>query len=373
MIAQNYKSRLIALISKIEQMQNGYIDETGLIGLKTRTNRCSTKHLTENAIDELDKIKAELRNILSESLTKVQIDFVEIEEPDNSDAEMFKQYLMELKDCKQELSSPLSETRKNITKTLRQTKMHLANEINRQSIIFPSECLDTVLNCPEVQQENGPQWVVAQINEGLNAILQEVDNRIDEAFKFTNEIIGQEIDSFNDEMYSQTINMDFHNSETLSDDLFGKARQSLPALGVGGISMSLISALVNPIAGIISGLAAGGLFAWKSCSSMSKQKRIIEIKKQLTPRITLAMTDLKHHIDQRYEEYEESLSECIETMTKLFDQEMQDCIDALKSCEIEVRNFSERQHSLYGQMNAIENYIKQLDMMMSNPFNQQTI
>lgn len=368
MTAQEYKSRLYSTLTRVESIVESFNNKDELDKIKGRLAfSLQTDSNEDEEKKELDAIKLDFISLLRDTLTNIQISFVEMEEPDNSDAELFKKYMLELKDCKQELTSRDSETRKKINSLLKHSKANLINELSSQAIIFPTECLDTILNCPEVEQSNGADWVVQQINEALNSLLEEVNARLKETFDSANQMIGSEIDAL-ENTYTQSINLSRHVGNTMSDDMFGVARQALPSLGIGSLGYGIAAVMLGPIAGLVAGLTAGGLFLWKSQSSMAKQKKISEIKQQLAPKITLAMNELKTYVIERYDEFEEGLSESIKTMLELIDNEMQDCVDALKSCDNDRKAFDAQQVQLNNTMNAVETYIKQLEILNTNPF-----
>lgn len=368
MTAQEYKSKLYSTLTRVEYIVESYNNKEELDNIKERLASSSETDSNEDEEkNELDAIKIDIISLLRDTLTTIQITFVEMEEPDNSDAELFKKHMLELKDCKQDLTSHDSETRKKISSLLKHSKANLINELSSQAIIFPTECLDTILNCPEVEQSNGADWVVKQINEALNALLEEVNARLKETFDSANQIIGSEINAL-ENTYTQSINLSRHVGNTMSDDMFGVARQALPSLGIGSLGYGIAAVMLGPIAGLAAGLTAGGLFLWKSQSSMAKQKKISEIKQQLAPKITLAMNELKTYVLERYDEFEEGVTESIKTMIKLIDNEILDCIDALKSCDNDRKAFDARQVKLNNMMNAVETYIKQLEILNTNPF-----
>lgn len=201
----------------------------------------------------------------------------------------------------------------------------------------------------------------------MNTLLEEVNTRLGASFDAVNEILGSEIDALHTSC-KQVITLGCQSTTTMADEVFGVARQTLPAIGIGGLSSTLVATLINPIVGIVTGLAAGGMFIWKSCSSSNRQKKVMELKQQLAPKITLAMNELKTYVIERYDEFEEGIGESIETMNELISKEMQDCVDALKSCEQDSKNFYSSQVALNNKMTALETYIKQLEILMSNPF-----
>lgn len=368
MTALDYKSRICSILTRIEPIAESVNKSDEIKDVVEQLDRLSNKPdiYEDEANLELDRIKNDLIKRLSDVLTAIQIAFVELEEPDSTDVELFKKYFLELKEYKTDLSSHDSETKKKVTSLLRHSKANLINELSSQAILFPTECLDAILSCPEVEQSNGAEWVVQQINEALNSLLEEVNLRLGATFDAVNEIIGTEIDAL-EETYTQSINLNRRNSDSFTDNMFGIARQALPSLGIGSLGYGLAAIMLGPIAGLVAGLTAGGLFLWKSHSSIAKQRKIAEIKQQLAPKMTLAMNELKTYVLERFDEFEEGVSESIKTMIDIIDKEMQDCVDALKSCENERKEFDSIQSKLNNNMNALETYIKQLEILNTNP------
>jgi hypothetical protein len=372
MTAQDYKTRIFSTLTRVEPIVESANKREELNDIKDKLASSVEKETSEDeAKSELDAIKNDLTSLLKDTLTQVQIAFVEMEVPDNSDEELFKKYMAELKAYRQDLASHDSETRKKISTLLKQSKSNLINELSSQAIVFPTECLDTLLNCQEVEQSNGADWVVQQINEAFNSLLNEVNTRLGATFDAVNEIIGSEIDAL-ENTYTQSINLSRKVGDTVSDNMFGLARQALPSLGIGSLGYGIAAIMLGPIAGIVAGLTAGGLFLWKSHSSMVKQKKIAEIKQQLVPKITLAMNELKTYVLERYDEFENGISESIKKMIEILDNEIQDCVDALKSCDNDKREFDTQQIQLNNKMNALEIYIKQLELLNTNPFDKKT-
>lgn len=368
MTAQEYKSRLYSSLTRVEGIVESAGIKSELDGIKLRLASSLEQELSEEkAKVDLDQIKADLITVLQDSLTNVQIAFVEMEEPDNSDAELFKKHMLELRSYKQDLTSHDSETRKKINNLLKHSKANIINELSSQAIIFPTECLDTILNCPEAEQSNGAEWVVQQINSTLNSLLEEVNTRLGATFDAVNEIIGSEIDAL-ETTYTQSINLSRSVNSSMADDMFGIARQALPSLGISSLGYGIAAVMLGPIAGLVAGLTAGGLFLWKSHSSMARQKKITEIKQQLAPKMTLAMNELKTYVLERFDEYEEGVSDSIKKMIDIIDTEMQTCADALKSCDNDKKEFDSLQVQINNKMTALEAHIKQLEILNTNPF-----
>ena len=368
MTPQEYKSRLYSILTRVESILETADKKDGADSIKNILSSTFEQEAPdEEANKQLDEIKSSLITLLNEALEAFQIAFVEMEEPDNSDVELFKNHLIELKEYKQELISPSSDTRKKINTVLRRAKTNLLNELQSQAIIFPTECLDTILACDEVEHENGANWVVEQINEALSTLLEEVDVRLGASFDAVNEILGSEIDAL-ETSYTQAINLGRQSTTSMSDDMFGLARQALPSIGIGSIGYGAVACLLGPIAGAVLGLAAGGMFLWKSQSSSNKQRKIMELKQQLSPKLSIAMNELRTYVIDKYDEFEEAVNAYIETMVDATNEEMQDCVDALKSCELDAKEFGSQQLLLYNRMKALETHIKQLEILNTNPF-----
>lgn len=368
MTAQEYKSRLYTSLTRIEGAVESAGKKDSLHEIKERlASSLEFERADDEAMSELDAIKADLILLLKDALTNIQIAFVEMVEPDDSDAELFKKYLLELKSYRQDLISHDSEKRKKVNSLLKHSKANLLNELSSQAIIFPTECLDAILNCPEAEQGNGADWVVQQINNALNSLLNEVNVRLGATFDAVNDIIGSEIDAL-ESTYTQSISLNRSVSPSMADNMFGIARQTLPSLGIGSLGYGLAAVMLGPIAGLVAGLTAGGLFLWKSHSSMAKQKKISEIKQQMAPKMTLAMNELKTYVLERFDEFEECVLENIKKMVEIIDVEMQDCVDALKSCDNDKKDFDTHQIQLNNMMTSLETHIKQLEILNTNPF-----
>ena len=98
MTAQEYKLRLYSTLTKVESIGVSFDKKEGLDKIKERlASSLEVESNEEVAKSELDVIKQDFISLLRDTLTEVQIEFVEMEEPDSSDAELFKKYVLELK------------------------------------------------------------------------------------------------------------------------------------------------------------------------------------------------------------------------------------------------------------------------------------
>ena len=354
-----YKNRIFSILNRVEPILIEYGKDAEVSELKTLlSSNISSK--------EIATVKQDTLILLNQTLTFVQIKFVETEEPTNDEIEMFRKYLVELKDYRQELSTPYSEIRKKVSGIIKSTRTTLNADLSNQAIAFPSEYLDAILRCPEAKEDKSGDWVVAQVNEGLKALSLDVSAKLGACSEAINEILDCEIQTISSGLTSHIYNTSTEAST--SDRIFGISRQALPAIGLGGLSTTILSTIVNPFLGLAAGLAVGGSYLFKSVKSTDNQQRFIELKQQLAPKISLAINEMKNSVAEELSNIEEQVNDYVNETCQVIAEEMKDCMDAIKSCENDYHDFYKQQEVLNGQMTCLETYIKQLEILNTNPF-----
>lgn len=312
--------------------------------------------------------KTLLTKTLQDIQQNLQFQLNQMEKPNSDDAVLFSKKLEELKKLQKDIITPTSELRKKISSILKKSQSGVMKDLTHQSILFSTDCLDTLLKDERSKGDNGGQWVLQQINMGLEALTAEVDLKIDAGFDAVNEMLGGEIDMVQNR-FTQTIQVDLSPTErSFADKACGLARHSLPGLGVAGISEMLITALINPVVGTIGGLALGAAFIFKTHKDTNDMSRTIELKSKLGPQITVAMADLKTYVQQRFDEFNDSLLNSLESISNGIVADMQDVLDALKDCENDKQKFAKIQNVLTNQIKILDSIIKQTQLLMSNPF-----
>ena len=339
--------------------QSSHCDEVnGLIGTI----------IPEYRKDLLNSAKGLLVKSIQGVLQNMQFQLNQMEKPNNDDAELFSQKLGELKKLQKDIITPSSELRKKINSILKKSQTNVMSELTHQSILFSTDCLDTLLKDERSKGDNGGQWVLQQINMGLETLAAEVDLKIDAGFDAVNEMLGGEIDIIHNR-FTQTIQVDLSPTErSFADKACGLARHSLPGLGVAGISEMLITAMINPLIGAIGGLALGAAFIFKSHKDSNDMSRTIELKSKLGPQITVAMADLKTYVQQRFDEFNDNLLSSLESISNGLVADMQEVLDALKDCENDKQKFAKTQSQLTNQIKMLDTIAKQTQLLMSNPF-----
>lgn len=342
--------------------------------MKISSNCEMVNSILENIIPEykkliLEGIKQRLIASLSNIKEMLSYQFTQLQEPDEEEQELFKNRLIELKQMKDNILNPSSEIRKKITHIIKNSQTKVINELTKQSILFSTECLDSILKRPEAKGDNGGNWVLQQINLGLESLAAEVDLRIESGFNEVNELLGEEI-QISEGGFTERINVDLTPVErSVAEKACNMTRQALPGLGVAGLASIALSVFALPavVAGI-GGIAAAAAYVYKSSKDANTANRVYELKSKLGPQITIAMNDLKTYVQQRYDEFNEALVESIERMTNEIVTEMQDVVDAIKSIENDKKETAKQLEALEGQVQFVETHLKQTELLLTNPF-----
>lgn len=301
-------------------------------------------------------------------LQNVQFQLNQMEKPNEEDAILFNQKLAELKKIQKDIVTPTSELRKKITSILKDSQTSVMSELTHQSILFSTDCLDSLLKDERAKGPDGGKWALQQINLGLESLATEVDLKIDAGFDAVNEMLGGVIDIVYNR-FTQTIQVDLTPTEkSFADKACGLARHSLPGLGVAGISNMLITTLINPVVGVIGGLALGAAFIFKTHKDSNDATRAMELKTKLAPQITVAMADLKTYVQQRFDQFNDCLLNSLEDISNSIVADMQDVLDALKDCEKDKQTFAQTQIQLSNQIRMLDAVKKQTQQLMSNPY-----
>lgn len=338
------------------------------------SSNCETVNsILENTVPEYKKlILEEIKQSLMVSLTSVKemlnYQLTQFKKPDKEEQELFKKRFTELQQMKDNVSNPSSEIRKNITNTLKSSQTKVINELTKQSILFSTECLDNLLKREEAQGENGGEWVLEQINRGLESLATEVDSRIESGFNEVRELLGEEI-LVSEGGFTERINTDLRPAgRSVADEVCSLTRHALPGIGVAGLASLALSVVAGPVVTGIGALAAAVAFVYKSSKDSNSVNRINELRSKLGPQITIAMNDLKTYVQQRYDEFKDALVNSIERMTEEIVAEMKDVLDVVKSIENNNKEVAKQLEAVEGQVKFVETYLKQTELLLTNPF-----
>lgn len=316
----------------------------------------------------LRNLKAFMLSSLSSLIEKYEYQLAQIEDPNPETQQAYKAKLLELKAMKDDLANPLSTTRKKISKVIHTTQSNVINELTRQSILFSTECLDQLLKRPEAKAQNGGNWVLSQLNMGLESIAAEVDQRILLGFSEVNTILGENVE-VEDLGFTERINVDLTPAEKdLASKACGFARNALPGMGIATMTGVALSLFCGPIIMGLGALGAAAAYVYKSNKDQNTQSRIFELKSKLAPQITIVMNDLKAYVQQRFEAFNESLVQSFELMTAEVVEEMQQVMGELKSADEDSKASAKLKEQIQEHLNFVTAHRKQVELLLTNPF-----
>lgn len=319
-------------------------------------------------LNVLRNLKVFMLSSLSSLIEKYEYQLAQIEDPNPETQQAYKAKLLELKAMKDDLANPLSTTRKKISKVIHTTQSNVINELTRQSILFSTECLDQLLKRPEAKAQNGGNWVLSQLNMGLESIAAEVDQRILLGFSEVNTILGENVE-VEDLGFTERINVDLTPAEKdLASKACGFARNALPGMGIATMTGVALSLFCGPIIMGLGALGAAAAYVYKSNKDQNTQSRIFELKSKLAPQITIVMNDLKAYVQQRFESFNESLVQSFELMTAEVVEEMQQVMGELKSADEDSKAAAKLKEQIQEHLNFVTAHRKQVELLLTNPF-----
>lgn len=316
----------------------------------------------------LKDLKNFMLTSLNSMIEKYEYQISQISDPDSEAQEQYKAKLLELKSMRDDLANPNSATRKKITKVIHSTQSNVINELTRQSILFSTDCLDQLLKRPEAKAADGGNWVLTQLNMGLESIAAEVDQRILLGFTEVNTILGENIE-VGEMVFTEKIDIDLTPAEKdMASKVCGFARNALPGMGVATLAGVALSLFCGPVLVGLGALGAAASYVYKTNKDQNIQARIYELKSKLSPQITIVMNDLKAYVQQRFEAFNESLVQSFETMTAEIVAEMQQVVDELKGIDADAKAAAKLKEQVQEQLNFVVAHRKQVELLLTNPF-----
>lgn len=322
-----------------------------------------------------EKLLMQSRDILAGALGSIAepLDYQlsQLEKPDMSRQEAYQAKLKELQQMKYDLASPGSELRKKFSSVIRKSQNEVISELTKQSILFSTECLDAVLKRKEAQGAKGGEWVLKQINLGLEALASEVDMKIDLAFRKVNDMLGGMLE-ITSEGFANRVDVDLTAEQTsVADKACRLARHTLPGLGIMTLTGFVLSGLFTGGATWVAGLgalAAAGGFVYKTSKDTSVHTRIMELKTKLSPQITIVMSDLKQYVQQRYDTFNEALVDEMEKLVAGIVDEMNEVVASLKEAQRDQQAREEKKKQLQDEIKYIQTLKQQASLLFTNPF-----
>ena len=358
--------------------------------------------LIEKAIDEicytyrlslLQILKNTLVDEMQSILTLIKKEQGNLSDPNPDKIKKIIANREKLKNMLYGLQQDGSEIKKQVSFVLKEARTNVLSEISKSSVLLSSDRLDEVLNDDRAVGEDGDKWVLDEINKDIQKLICDIDDEINYAFEESLGIIQQDLNidqySFNGQMEANLKVRERREGEVTC----GMVRQVLPGLSVGGIGWGVASAaggffsglgtaLTGTAVGSLSvglgtlistvalpvGIVAGAAFIWQSLKGENNARKIADMRRKLTPRISLLTNEIQTYVNKRFENFNTAVSDYFEKTAKELNAQMGDLQENYKKCQQDSLAIANRRKELECKLQVLNTALVQAKVLLSNSF-----
>ena len=358
--------------------------------------------LIEKAIDEicytyrlslLQILKNTLVDEMQSILTLIKKEQENLSDPNPDKIKKIVANREKLKNMLYGLQQDGSEIKKQVSFVLKEARANVLSEISKSSVLLSSDRLDEVLNDDRAVGEDGDKWVLDEINKDIQKLICDIDDEINYAFEESLGIIQQDLNidqySFNGQMEANLKVRERREGEVTC----GMVRQVLPGLSVGGIGWGVASAaggffsglgtaLTGTAVGSLSvglgalistvalpvGIVAGAAFIWQSLKGENNARKIADMRRKLTPRISLLTNEIQTYVNKRFENFNTAVSDYFEETAKELNAQMGDLQESYKKCQQDSLAIANRRKELESKLQVLNTALVQAKVLLSNLF-----
>jgi len=279
----------------------------------------------------------------------------------------YQQQIAELKQLHDNVANPDSELRRKIAEILKESQKQVLGTFAEQSVLLSSNELDKILQADEAKSSNGDQFVLKKVNDAIVELSERLDKEINAGLNQIIETIGKQIElpecSFKGVINTQITPV----QHTLSETTMSTVRQSIPLMGVATLSGIAVS-VVAPAIALPVGIVAGIAFVAKNIFDSSRQERVNNIRRQITPRVQIAINELQRYIQNRYDKFNDVLLKCLKESANEMIKPMQEVIESIKQCEAGTQERKTEIQKIDCQLRFVDGLIAQTRVYNTNPF-----
>ena len=358
--------------------------------------------LIEKAIDEicytyrlslLQILKNTLVDEMQSILTLIKKEQENLSDPNPDKIKKIVANREKLKNMLYGLQQDGSEIKKQVSFVLKEARANVLSEISKSSVLLSSDRLDEVLNDDRAVGEDGDKWVLDEINKDIQKLICDIDDEINYAFEESLGIIQQDLNidqySFNGQMEANLKVRERREGEVTC----GMVRQVLPGLSVGGIGWGVASAaggffsglgtaLTGTAVGSLSvglgalistvalpvGIVAGAAFIWQSLKGENNARKIADMRRKLTPRISLLTNEIQTYVNKRFENFNTAVSDYFEETAKELNAQMGDLQENYKKCQQDSLAIANRRKELESKLQVLNTALVQAKVLLSYSF-----
>lgn len=280
-----------------------------------------------------------------------------------------------------------SEFRISINSIIEKSQEKVMQDFSKESVLLSTEKLEEILNNPEATKKGGEEYVTKQVNDAIKQLSTNLDNQINCAMgEVMNELqqyiktVKVEQTTFNGTIQEQLDPL----VHTFSENFVNMTRTALPFLGVAtigsaisgfglGIGAGLFGAgmaAVTPLAVVAGaiGVAAGVYYVVQAIKGTRKTEKIAHIKKQITPRISIVMNELRLYIQKRYSALQKEVVNTLRVVVESMTQQMQETVRLMQDCKQSNQIKAQNTKEINGELKLIETLSTQVKVYGTNPF-----
>lgn len=318
---------------------------------------------------------------------KIEIEnsITELSRNDNaSDIQIYRNQLEEMKSLRDMILNDDSEFRGNINSIIESSQEHVFEDFSRDSVLLSSEKLEEVLKDPRALNDGGDKYVVNEMNHAIQQIGSDIDKKIDTAISEVLNELKEFID--NVQLTNTTSNILVEGdiapiSHSFSENFVNLTRQALPFMGVATISGGItsfglglgagilgLSTAALPIVGVGVGIAAGLFYVVQSIKGTRRQETLNNIRKQVSPRISIAMNEMRAYIQKRYSVLNKEVVKTLKSIAKSMTEQMQEKVKLLQDCEKDVQKKNVTLKEYQNHLTLVNNLMTQTKVLNTHPF-----
>ena len=269
---------------------------------------------------------------------------------------------------KREIENPASKFNRELNAIIEKTQNEVMTKLTNETVILSSSGVERILNETQAKKSEKLQVVVDELNDALRNLINDLNKMIEEGFE---SVLEKARVSFTQSAPEGLPEIDRDitlNRQNVSEKIFSTARNSIAGLGVFS-AMSLIGGMVASSA-IIMPIAACGalLMAWKSVAFGAKTANKTEIIKQVQPRLTIAINELRAYVTSRFKEFSTLLRESLLSNAAEMESRMLAIRMDLEACAAESKNVAAEKAEIEKQIAYVNSSLRHIAIQMTNPF-----
>jgi predicted GTPase len=298
--------------------------------------------------------------------------------------ENLKQQLNGLNAFKSVVTNENSEFRLKINSIIESSQEKVMQDFSRNSVLLSSEKLEEILSKPEAARNGGEEFVMREVNEAIKKLSENLDDQINCAMgEVMNELqqyiksTKLERTSFNGIIQSQMEPL----IHTFSENFISVTRSALPFIGVTTIASAvtgiplyfgagLLGLSLTPfafVAGAV-GLAAGAYYVAQAIKGTKKNEKLANIRRQISPRISIVMNELRLYIQKRYSALQKEVVNSLRTIVENMTQQMQDIVRLMQECQQNNQKKAQKTIEIENELKLIDTLMTQMKVYGTNPF-----